>query len=98
MFPALGRFLTRDPIGYDGGLNLYAYVGNDPVNWVDPEGLYWVWSSELTKQQRQAIEGWFETLNRDDSPARTLQVSPGRSTPNPDNQQSKLRCIGKRLR
>ena len=28
-----------NPIGLDGGLNLYAYVENDPVNWVDPWGL-----------------------------------------------------------
>jgi len=38
--PAMGRFITRDPIGWAGGLNLYGYVGNDPVNAVDPLGLY----------------------------------------------------------
>jgi len=37
--PELGRFITQDPIGYLGGTNLYAYVGNNPVNWVDPLGL-----------------------------------------------------------
>jgi uncharacterized protein RhaS with RHS repeats len=32
-------FLTKDPIGFAGGdVNLYRYVGNDPINWVDPEG------------------------------------------------------------
>lgn len=36
--PVTGRFLTRDPIGYAGGINLYGYVRNDPVNWIDPEG------------------------------------------------------------
>lgn len=35
----LGRWLTPDPIGFSGGLNLYAYAGNDPTGRVDPSGL-----------------------------------------------------------
>jgi RHS repeat-associated protein len=37
--PALGRFAQTDPIGMQGGINLYAYVLNDPVNLSDPSGL-----------------------------------------------------------
>jgi RHS repeat-associated protein len=36
--PVLGRFLSPDPIGHLGGVNLYAYVLNDPVNLIDPLG------------------------------------------------------------
>lgn len=37
--PALGRFLQPDPIGYGDGMNMYAYVQNDPVNSIDTLGL-----------------------------------------------------------
>jgi len=36
--PGTGRFLTRDPIGYGGGMNLYWYADGNPVNESDPTG------------------------------------------------------------
>ncbi len=40
---ATGRFITRDPIGYEGGVNLYAYIGNDVLVWIDPGGTEWIY-------------------------------------------------------
>ena len=34
-----GRFIQKDPIGIIGGLNVYTYAGNNPVTYMDPEGL-----------------------------------------------------------
>ncbi|CAD6877438.1 Rhs-family protein [Methylomonas albis] len=36
--PNAGRFIHQDPIGLEGGSNVYRYVPN-PVNWIDPFGL-----------------------------------------------------------
>jgi len=40
-WPEIGRFIQQDPIG--DGMNWYAYVGSNPVVWVDPSGLL-IWS------------------------------------------------------
>ncbi|WP_146561180.1 RHS repeat-associated core domain-containing protein [Posidoniimonas corsicana] len=53
----LGTWLSRDPIGYLGGLNLYGYVVSRPTFYVDPTGL----------QGDFGIQGWCESLIGDPS-------------------------------
>jgi uncharacterized protein RhaS with RHS repeats len=39
--PGVQRWINRDPVQEWGGPNVYTYVGNDPINYVDPLGLWW---------------------------------------------------------
>jgi RHS repeat-associated protein len=38
--PIIGRFVSGDPIGHNGGINIFAYVGNSSADLVDPTGYY----------------------------------------------------------
>jgi RHS repeat-associated protein len=49
--PELGRWISRDPIKEDGGVNLYAYVENNPVNFTDSTGLI-IDTSELSGEEQ----------------------------------------------
>ena len=53
--PQIGRFSSSDPIGFNGGYNLYSYANQNPVRWVDPWGLE-PWS---TGQNKWSWNEWF---------------------------------------
>lgn len=42
--PSFRRLLNRDPLGEEGGANLYHYCGNDPINRIDALGLQATWT------------------------------------------------------
>src|ERR1035441_5370837 len=52
--PMEGRFVSKDPISFAGGdVNLYGYVKNNPINFIDPKGLNTVaiWHAACPKQR-----------------------------------------------
>jgi RHS repeat-associated protein len=57
--PTLGRFISHDPIGMDGGSNTYAY-GPNPVGWVDPLGLHRI----NVEGAPQGLNGTYESRDR----------------------------------
>jgi RHS repeat-associated protein len=74
--PSTGRWLTRDPLGEAGGLNLYGFVGNDPVNYVDAFGLHRIVVCTDTKEV-QVLDDSGKTVFREDA----VTGCPGHETP-----------------
>jgi RHS repeat-associated protein len=68
---ALGRFISRDPIGQQGGLNPYAYVDNNPVNNTDPDGLFARSVTNTVSGVGSVIGGYYDTTTSTLSSART---------------------------
>eukprot|EP00825_Cyclidium_porcatum_P034585 TRINITY_DN36366_c0_g1_i1.p1 TRINITY_DN36366_c0_g1~~TRINITY_DN36366_c0_g1_i1.p1 ORF type:complete len:211 (-),score=9.07 TRINITY_DN36366_c0_g1_i1:146-778(-) len=61
--PELGRWLSPDPIGLEGGLNLYEFCRNDPVNFRDPSGLWNLWSPGSWGVANSTAWNFYDSLN-----------------------------------
>jgi RHS repeat-associated protein len=55
--PGTGRWVARDPILFEGDLNLYVYVGNGPATYIDPSGLTWIYQQSTGRIYHQPDTG-----------------------------------------
>ena len=69
-----GRWLSQDPIGYRGGVNLYEYVGDSPITRSDPTGEVWWWPPD-----------WFRPTPKPTPPPPAPEPEPVKTPLNPAN-------------
>jgi hypothetical protein len=90
--PEVGCYLTRDPIGYGDGMNVYVYVGDNPINRIDPLGLSFV---DDLGESLHSPDRWYNQFSGVvHSAANGLMRAADNSTPNlPASAQSAFRAL-----
>jgi len=102
--PWLGRWLSPDPIGPKDGLNLYAFVGGDPVGYVDPEGtdrkhaarrqdLPLAPSPVTYPQQQQAPADWKADFTENARPAPKAAAAPAAPDSAPGHETQRQQAV-----
>lgn len=83
--PELGRWLSRDPIGESGGLNLYQFAINDPNNYLDWLGLQNIelprWDDDVPEDERGPSSGLFPCPDPDEEQPEEPDPEPDPSKP-----------------
>ncbi|HCN29387.1 MAG TPA: hypothetical protein DIT64_11675 [Verrucomicrobiales bacterium] len=62
--PELGRWLSRDPVGEEGGVNLYIITGNNPLNDLDVFGLVPTLSGDIISGPSESMCGYAKVVRR----------------------------------
>lgn len=76
--PLSGRWTTPDPLWFVDGTNLYCYVQNNPANYIDPDGLFWIEFAGICAATIAAVYEWCVNnveVNFDDNGNYAVQAS-----------------------
>ncbi len=61
--PVTGRYISADPIGQDGGVNVYRYASNNPTRFFDVDGRKLRWTETPSRRDRESLAEGVEYLN-----------------------------------
>ena len=78
--PVIGRWQARDPIGEEGGINLYGYVGNEPTIMIDSLGLQYFQGGSHDTNNPEAMQKFIQDLYGEDDKTAAQRKNDGSAT------------------